>query len=554
LVIGLDGATLDLAGPWARAGKLPVLRSLMERGAYARLRSVLPVLSSAAWASFMTGTNPGKHGVFDFVRRAPGTYRLRPVSRLQIAEPSLWKLLGDQGQRVAALNVPMTYPPEPVNGVLVTGLGTPEFKPFTHPPDLGPRLLQAGYQINRRVFDHSPGHEQAHLQDTHSITRRVTEAALGLLAEEPWAFFMVVYRGPDEMAHAFWHHMDPAHPAHDPSASAPYASAILDYYRLVDEEVGRLLDAAGPEATVFIMSDHGSGPLYKDVYLNEWLRQQGYLAPAEAQAGAPRRLLARVGLTRSAASRILRGVGLRRLEQGIKDRLGDRIEWLPRERWGDLADAVDWSHSRAYSFGYHGQIYINVRGREPAGVVAPGAEYHALCDEITEALYALVDPADGRPVVSAVYRGDQVFRGGRMESAPDLIVMMRDLAYITRQGHEFGSQAGRVFVPPVTHQSGSHRLEGLLIAAGPGIQRAQGEQPEASIMDLAPTILHLLQCAVPEAMDGQVLRAWLAPAEAERPVQTYAAEGGAVDRDGQGLTDEEEAEIVERLRHLGYLG
>lgn len=553
LVIGLDGATLDLVVPWAKAGKLPVLSRLMQEGNYARLRSVLPVLSSAAWASFMTGMNPGKHGIFDFVRRGPGSYHLRPVTRAHIAAPSLWKILGEQGRRVGVINVPMTYPPESVNGCLISGLGTPDYKPFTYPPDLGPRLLQQGYRVNRRVYEHGPGQEETYLQETYEISERLSGTALDLLARETWDFFMVVYRGTDEMAHAFWHHLDDSHPAHNPEHSAPYRHAILEYYQQVDQYVGQLLDVAGPDTTVFIMSDHGTGPLYKDVYLNEWLRQKGYLVPAQQGTSRGRRLLARVGLTRDTVSRLLRGLGLGRLERGIKDVLGDRIEWLPRNRRGSLDDTVDWSRTRAYSLGYHGQIYINLQGREPGGIVPPAA-YEALCDEIERSLRALVDPEDGKVVISAIYRGDQVFHGPQMEYAPDLVVIMRDLAYITRHGHEFSAEGGVIMRQSTTHETGSHRLNGLLIAAGPAIQPLPGEQPEKSILDLAPTILHVLGCKVPENVDGEILRSWLIPSLASRPSDTFDMTDAGPSAAEDDLTEAEEKELVERLQQLGYLG
>lgn len=553
LVIGLDGATLDLVEPWAKAGKLPVLSRLMQEGNYARLRSVLPVLSSAAWSSFMTGVNPGKHGIFDFVRRAPVSYQLRPISRAHIAAPSLWKVLSEQGRHVCVMNVPMTFPPEPINGCLVSGLGTPDYRAFTYPPELGPRLLRRGYQVNRRVYEHGPGQEEAYLQETRDISARLTDATLELLSQETWDFFMVVYRGTDEVAHAFWHHMDDSHPAHGPQQDGAYKHAILEYYQQVDESIGQLLDMAGPDTTVLIMSDHGAGPLYKDVYLNEWLRQEGYLVPAGQGTATGRRLLARLGLTRDGLSRLLRGLGLGRLEPKIKDVLGDHIERLPRNRRGSLDDTVDWSQTRAYSFGYHGQIYLNLQGREPEGIVPP-AEYDSLCAEIEASLRALVDPEDGEPVVSAIHRGTQIFHGPQMEYAPDLVVIMRDLAYITRHGHEFGSERGVIFRQPTGHQTGSHRLDGLLIAAGPAIQSAPGEQRAQSILDLAPTILHILGCKVPDSVDGDILRSWLVPSLASKPYDTYHLTGSGGSTTAEGLTEAEEEELAARLQQLGYLG
>ncbi|MCP4535525.1 MAG: hypothetical protein GY832_00090 [Chloroflexi bacterium] len=552
LIIGLDGATLDLIEPWARAGHLPAMADLMARGSYSHLRSVYPVISSAAWASFMTGMNPGKHGLYDFVSRHPESYRLRPVTRQHMSGRSLWRILGDSGLQVGVVNVPMTYPPEPVNGFLVSGLGTPNHQDFTHPQALGARLLQDGYRVNRRVFHQRPGSERAFMDDTYDISEKLTRSALRLMDEEPWDFFMIVYRGTDEIAHAFWSYMDETHPAHDKVRAQPYQDAILDCYRRLDQAVQKLVDAAGPETTVLIISDHGTGPLYKDVILNEWLRREGFLVVKPPKTA--RRTLARLGITRANASRILRALRLSRVESWIKRLLGERIDALPRDRWGDFAEVIDWSKTQAYSFGYYGQIYLNVSGREPGGIVPPGEEFERVRQRICESLGRWTDPDDGQPVVSQTFTSEELYHGPHAVNAPDLIVVMRDLAYVTRQGHEFGYKPGVIFTPSPTHETGSHRLNGTLIAAGPGIAKTDGKAPAASLIDVAPTALHLLGCPVPKSIDGQVLTKRLAPDWAARPIETCQDDDWAASEpQEEQLSEREEQELLDRLRNLGYL-
>lgn len=549
MVIGLDGATLDLILPWVRAGHLPTLASLMETGSYSRLRSVLPVVSSAAWATFMTGTNPGKHGVFDFVYREPDTYRLRPATREQIDQPSLWRLLSEQGRRVGVLNVPMTYPPESVNGFLVSGLGTPNFKTFTHPPDLGDRLLQDGYRVNRRIY-YPDTDEDAFLRDSYEITERLTAATLSLMTERAWDFLMVVYRDTDDIAHGFWRHMDPTHPDHDPEHSADYQDVIRDYYQALDKDLGTLVDAAGPNTTVFIISDHGVGPLYKEVFLNEWLHRRGYLTYRSRPRH--RQLLSRIGLTRENVSHLLRTMGLERVERLIKDSLGDRIDLLPRTAWADFDQGIDWSETYAYGFGYQGQIYVNLVGREPQGIVRPGGQYERLTDDLREALSEWVDPADDQPVVDKVYRKDEIYDGPYAAHGPDLVICMRDLAYITRQGRELGSQSREIFSSTRMRESGGHRLHGTLIAAGPAIAKAK-RHPVAWLGDITPTVLHILGCSVPTSVDGRVLKGWLASPLVNREVSTYERMAPRSEAGHGGLSGSEEAEILERLTDLGYL-
>ena len=549
LIIGLDGATLDLIEPWAQAGHLPGLSALMKAGGYSRLRSIMPVVSAGAWVTFMTGTNPGKHGVFDFVYREAGTYRLRPVTHPQTSVPSLWKLLSDQGKRVGIINVPMTYPPEEVNGFLVSGLGTPNFKEFTYPVELGRRLLQDGYQVNRKMY-YAGDREDAFLAETYEIIQGISRAALTLMEESEWDLFTVVFRDTDDIAHAFWRYMDPTHPKFEPGSR--FAEAILGLYRRLDSCVGELVEASGPQTTVFIVSDHGFGPLYKDVYLNEWLRQAGYLTAR--RPASQRHVLSRLGITRERSSRIMRKLGLGRLERRIKDRIGDRIELLPRDTWPDFSEGIDWPSTRAYSYGYQGQIYVNLAGREPQGTVQPGEEYAALREEICQALARLVDPADGKPVVDSLYRREELYNGPAINVAPDIVVSMRGLAYITRLGYELSNQPGEIFSDSRVRETGGHRLEGTLIGAGPTINPDIADLPPAWLGDIAPTVLHVLGCPVPEWMDGKVLSSWLVPEFASRPVTPLRAPSPGTIPGQSVLTTEEEQEIMERLKDLGYLG
>lgn len=549
LVIGLDGATMDLIEPWAAEGKLPVLAGLLERGSYGRMQSVLPVLSSAAWTSFMTGMNPGKHGFYDFVKRAQDSYRLRPVHREQMRGQSLWKILSLVGRKVIVLNVPMTYPPEEVNGVMVSGLGTPAYKSFTYPEELTQELLNRGYEVNSQLAFHS-GEEQAYIDETEHVTDQVTETSLYLMKRQEWDFCMAVYRGPDEMAHFFWRFMDSTHPQYLESAAPSLKNAMLNHYQKLDQAIGTLLEASGPDTNLIILSDHGTGAFYKGVLLNEWLRQKGWLVTKDGTGGY-RRILASLGLTRSNISATLRGMRLGKLERWIKDILGDRIEVLPVSGQAEFPNAIDWERTKAYSFGYHGQIYINLKGREPQGCVSPGEEYDRLCKEISRDLMELKDPADGKPVVDRVYHRSEAFHGPAYDEAPDLTVIMRGLSYITRSGYEFG-KAGEIFIPPQEHQSGSHRMEGILIMAGPGVRKAGYQGNESCIIDVAPTALHLMGLPIPDNMDGTVLKNWLSD---DRAIKMAEGDFEALNNppNSEALTGEQEAELIQRLKDLGYL-
>lgn len=555
LVIGYDGATWDLAEEWAKSGKLPALARLMERGGYGPLRSVLPVLSPAAWASFATGVQPGKHGIFDFVQRAQGDYRLRLVTARDIKYPTFWALAGLAGKRVAVLNVPMTYPASEINGVMITGLGTPDRRPFTYPLELGTELKRRGYRVNRTVF-YEPGREQAYLRDVYEMTDRLADVGLDLFRQEPWDLFVIVFRDLDEVSHYFWKHMDAGHPQHDPRRDHEYSNAILNFYQHLDRKIAELIEAAGPDVDIILVSDHGFGPLYKDVYLNEWLKQTRLLATVSSKEAPLQRVLRRSGLTRERISHYLQGWGLASFERWLRSLLGSRLELFPAHDRATFPDAVDWQHTRAYSFGYHGQVFINLRGREPQGIVDPGQDYEETLSLLEAKLRALVDPADGQPVVSRMIRGHGLFGEAVDFGAPDLVLLMRDLAYITRQGYEFGTTPGAIFGQPAHFESGSHREIGIAVFAGPHFVRQSWKNPY-DITDIAPTILHLLGVPAPDQMDGRLLVQQLA-GDVQKQLQvpadyslTNEAKGAA---DEVVLSPEEEAMLAEQLRRLGYLG
>lgn len=547
LVIGLDGATFELIKPWMAAGHLPVLARLVREGAHGYLRSTIPTMSAPAWASFMTGKNPGKHGVFDFARRRAGTYELEVVRNYLPRIGTFFGYLSRMGKRLGVMNVPVTYPPEPVNGFMVSGLGAPEGGHFTYPKELRDRLIAKGYRVNNTVR-YAVGQEEAFIADVFETSNRRARIALELMREGPWDCFVIVFRNTDEIMSFLWHAMDSSHPLHDPSR-AHYGRAILDFHRRIDEIVGELIHAAGDHTNVVILSDHGMGPLLKDVNLNRWLLDTGFLALRQP-APLPQtyvRLLRQTGLTRE---NISRWIGPRRMEL-LRPIFPKRFYKVFPEANPTPSEVVDWSKTRAYSFGWIGQVYVNLKGREPAGIVSPGPDYEAVLTDLIAALREMQDPETGERVVDAVWRKEELYSGPYLDEAPDLNVIMKGLSYVTQWRREFAQES--VFALP-HHVTGVHRLDGILIAYGPQI-RPGIEVQGAHIIDVAPTILHLMGLPVPEEMDGRVLVELLASDRYAQVPGVVAIErssaGEAID---EKWTAEDEAEILRRLQDLGYLG
>lgn len=550
LVIGLDGATWDLVRPWVAAGYLPNMARLVGAGSGGPLMSTIPPVSPTAWSSFMTGKNPGKHGVYDFTVRDFRGYGMRVAQRP--SEPTLWGLLSAQGRCVCVVNVPQTYPPEQVNGYMISGLGTPSGRVFTHPAELSQVLRRENYRI---TVDAAVGRDGTvpYLRDVHQVAEQVTKTGLHLMDQLDWDLAMIVLRLTDEIPHYFWHWMDASHPAHRPG-DALHREAVQRCYQKADELIGKLITSVGTrETTVLLMSDHGFGPLHKDVYLNEWLRQQGFLKLRShlSSQGLITKLLQRLGLTRTQVGHTLGRWGLNRLRGALRDGLGPWAELFPEDSQPRVADLVDWDNTQAYSVGYIGQIYANLIGRDPNGIVRYGPEYDALLAGLTSRLFEMVDPEDGTQVVDQVLRKEEVYEGRFLPDAPDLLVLMRGLAYITRQGYDF-SDEGQVCATPSTCETGGHRQEGILIAGGTHIAKNRWIE-RARIEDLAPTILHLLGCEVPSDMDGQVIADLFEPEFVTAHPVKYTEVQWKQDAPDD-LTPEDEEKLMEHLRNLGYLG
>ncbi|GAC1650042.1 MAG: alkaline phosphatase family protein [Herpetosiphon sp.] len=547
LVFGIDAATLDLLEPWSEQGKLPTIGRLLTGGSYAPLRSTVPALSPPAWTSLITGQNPGKHGIYDFVHLLPGSYRLTSTRRNQTRFRTIFDLASQHDRTVLAMNIPLTYPPAPVNGSLVAGLGAPLRGQFAYPAALREELLAWDYRIDPAV-EYAPGNEADYIAEARRLTRVQAEAFKRLMQRDPWDLAMIVFRVVDEFQSFLWHHMDATHPSHNPALAKEYGGAILESYQLMDTILGEVIELAGPETTVLIVSDHGGGPFIKEVFLNAWLAQHGFLqqrvAPSVSKTHT--RVMRRLGLTREKLAPKLDWPLAHFIQRRIPQRVQHRL--VP-EQGTTLANSVDWSKTRAYSFGNMGQIFVNLRGREPQGIVAPGEEYERLLDEITAQLYALRDGT--LPVVDRVYRRSELYNGPYAEHGADLNVLMRDMNYIAHGWREMTYE--RVFAP-ASDETGTHRPLGVIIGYGPGIAAA-GRRGEAQIVDVAPTILWLLGLPLPDDLDGKTIESFLhAGALGAQPPVAIASMAAPAPHFVEDWGDsDDEAAVLERLKSLGYV-
>jgi predicted AlkP superfamily phosphohydrolase/phosphomutase len=546
-IAGLDGATFDLIRPWAAAGELPTLHRLMTEGTWGPLESTIPPMTSPAWPSFATGKYPAKHGVFDFVAARGGTFNV--INATAVGARALWDILSAHGSSVGVMNVPVTYPPHAVNGFMITGLLSPSNAQITYPSDLLTRYngKLPRYRVMPTV-QYKPGNEEAFIQDLEALVDIRAEFAAQLMQDHrPWDFMMVHFLATDLVQHALWRHMDPSHPRHEPGN--PFQDAILHIYQHVDAALGRLLATLDGETTVMVMSDHGFGPLHGVVNLNMLLLKEGLLRLKRDPLTQIRAFLSQHGMTPAQAYEWLVRLNL----QNIVSRVSKSTRNAVFNKFLSFDD-IDWSRTIAYSLGHMGQVYVNVKGREPNGIVERGVDCERACERVISALYTLTTP-DGRPMVERIIRKHEITAGEHADEGPDLHVMLDGYRYISCP---LFATDGNVISKQIRGDSGCHRLHGILIAQGPHI-RAGGQVKSARIVDLAPTTLHLMGHPTPGDMDGHVLTGILTPAFLARyPAQVEATAAqtsqGADSQQPYFLSDQEEAELELRLKGLGYLG
>ena len=549
MVIGLDGATFDLIRPWIEDGTMPTLQRLVKGGASGVLTTTLPPISSSAWVSFATGKNPGKHGLVDFVHPRPNSYQISIVSPQQRASKAIWNLLSDAGRKVGIVGMPVTYPPEEVNGYMVSDFLTPSASDdYTYPPSLGDELEQAmgGFPLLPDERYRSTKFTDKFIADMVTDVERRLEGALYLLDNEATDFFFILFWSNDMLQHETWSLLDETHPDHDPRAGKRYRSLVVDFHRNLDHAVGRLLDKAGPEDLVIVMSDHGFGPVHSFFLVNNWLREAGFLKLKKRPLTRLKYALFRLGFAPLGVFRLVKALRLGFLRRRFRFQRGGG---LMKRLFLSFAD-VDWARTKAFAVGSFGQIYINQVGQRPQGIVQPGKEYEELREAIATQALELLDPRTGQRVVDRVHRREEIYSGPLVEKAPDLVLQSRNWEYMAFGHADFGASH---VVEPVVGMSGHHRPDGVVMLAGQGIETGV-ELEGANITDLAPTILYAMGIPIPSDMDGRVLTDAFTPDYLSAVEVQYSDELSERPTGEGQYSEEDEEEIKERLRGLGYVG
>jgi predicted AlkP superfamily phosphohydrolase/phosphomutase len=545
LLIGLDGATFDLLDPLIEQGRLPNLGRLRREGISGSLTSTIPPVSVPAWPSFATGRNPGKTGMYDFLVRKPGAYRIMPSPPMRLR--AFWETLSQHGLRVGVVNVPGTYPPRPVNGFIVTGMMTPSTDvEFTYPSHLGRKLheLTGGYKLDcERGWWEYAGDDDFVAEINELIEQRF-KVFSHLMDEEPWDFLCLVITETDRFHHRMWKHIDTGHPG----AESRFNDCFDKLYARLDAGLGQILSRLDEGTNVIVMSDHGFGPCRYSFSPLIWLQQEGYLK-------LKRRWRDHTFLRKTSIESIVRVLERLKLKGLVKKILPERarlaaIDFVGHENLShSLHRLIDWSRTTAYALplsnGY-GNIFINLKGREPEGIVAPGLQAERIQSDIQVKLQALRNPLSNAPTQVTLHRCSDIYTPDPVLQPPDLIFGLDDYSYNIENGRLHGDVFQRY---DLGHHSGSHRSEGIFMAAGPDFksrQRIDG----LSLLDLAPTCQFLMDVPIAHDIDGQVLTKALA--DSGQAVETSDGES-EISGSPAAYTEEEAAQIESRLKQLGYI-
>ena len=549
LVIGLDGASFNVLDPLIDSGHLPNIANLISKGSRANLETTFPPITAVAWSSFMTGKNPGKHGIFEFVRRDHRSRREMAVNASFRKGRAIWDILSDAGKQVIVHNFPCTYPPNEINGLMIADFMTPRGRrDFTYPESLLNELEQKfGKYLLHLSQTYAEGNVGAVLDELFDELEYKAKVTEYLMTQYSWDAFFQYFWGTDRIQHELWHIIDQQHPRHNKQEAAAYKDRVYHYFSRVDEIVGRLVDLAGKDALVLIASDHGFGPAHKYCSLNLWLLQQGFLKLKSDVATRAKKLMFSFGLTPEFAFRITRKIPRRfRPARGVSSQPG--ASKLLGKFFLSFND-VDWSRSVAFSKGNYGQIYINLKDREPHGVV-PIEQYNDVRDRIIERLRALTDKSTGTAWVGKVFRREEIYKGPLVNDAPDIAFLPADMRYLPLGNADFTSNK---FMVDAFGISGCHRMEGVMIARGNGIQGGS-KLANARIYDMMPTLLYLSGEAVPDDVDGRILAEMVSPTYLSANPIRFASQSEATPPDEVELSEAENEDVIERLKSLGYVG
>jgi predicted AlkP superfamily phosphohydrolase/phosphomutase len=513
LIIGLDGVSPGVFEIIARED-LPNLQRIVTNGVQGVLRSVYSPVSPCAWLSITTGKNPGKTGIFGFISKRG--YEEIPVNTNNVEDDCIWDILSDHGKKVIVGNIPFTYPPYAVSGIMISGMMAPEgVDNRTYPKELYKELLEEVGYAGGRMDPRLRESRETYISGILGLNRSEIALFDYIRKKWDWDFLMFNFQSIDGVQHEL----------------GPLNETLTEMLMAIDGALGRVLDE-DDDVSMFIISDHGQGKRELRFSVNQWLISEDYLSINTA-------VLRKVRVDRRKIKALARNLLPKRAFTYLLTKFGGQARRLvPRKSL--TLNEINWAKTRAFALD-SGNIFINLKGREPKGIVAPGEEYESLRKEIMEKLLKV--EANGRRCFrrDSVFRGEEVWWGSSSNDRPDIVfwdARVNPTNWID-DGILFKEMPG-----------GGHSIEGIIMAYGPDIRH---EKVNASVMEVMPTVLHLIGVLIPEDVDGKVLDIFKEGSEPRRRKSEFAKPQKRKERE-ESLTEKDEELIKDRLRGLGYIG
>jgi len=400
----------------------------------------------------MTGKNPGKHGIFSFAARNFGTYERVIANPRNIMSKNLFQIISEQGRKIGAVNVPMsTF--QGVDGFMIPGF-LDKYEGIPQPTRIRKKIYEK-FGVSKFVGDvetdilrRVESEPDIFFNRVEKITERQLEICLYLMETEDWNIFMTVFMGADRIQHFFWKHIDPNHPEYSLNNNS---LKFKNYYINLDNMIEKFLEYCEEDVLFFLLSDHGFCPIAKEVILNNYLHEHGFL----------------------------------KLKQG----------------------RVDLENSKAVPYGY-GDVWLNVVRREPMGFINQGEEYSKLRDDIITNLEEI--SINGTRPIKEVKKREEVYWGPYLERSPDLVTVFKAGWQAARRPEILPKSESLEYVNDKPRWSGGHdgthdplNVLGTLGILGSKIEKKM--KLRAYLWDMAPTIIYAMGLHLPQDMDGQVL-------------------------------------------------
>ncbi len=487
ILIGVDGATWDLIIPWVEQGELPAFQKIMSHGSWGKLQSTIPPLSPPAWTSIFTGTNPGKHNIFGFLKRKKDSYFVTPISSNDREAVPLWKYISGSGRRSVLLNIPFSYPPDKINGIMTTGLGTPSRdSDFTHPKDFKKRLLKEfpefDVDFNEDLIELGSDRDPA--DHIIKITASQIAAAKKLLVEEECDLFAAVFRSTDVVQHYYWYQEE----------------MVLKTYKQIDCFMEWVQENLRPDQILMICSDHGFAPIHTNIYVNNWLERAGFLSLKKGLKKKKKKGTSGVLPSAEAIQVMMLKMGLKNLVSRLKR--SSLVEPLIRSLFSSdrvqyLFD-IDWERSKSYFLdGSFGMININLKGREPKGCISK-KDREKMIQIIMRKARDIKDAASGGMVIEEIFRGEDVYHG-QSSRIPDIVLVSKE-GYNLVGGYNYSGE----ITEKVESRFGEHSKYGIFALQGQGVENKK-DIDGLEVYDISPTIMRVLGMDIPRSMDGKVM-------------------------------------------------